>query len=509
MKYYSTILAVLIIIIMPGAHALAAIQPVSYPPVLITELSPGTEISASQEFIELYNQSGRAIDLAAEKWEVQIASAAAKDWSRARHVALAGTFYPGTYLLLASSYVVPGETKSYLEEHASVSFAPGMTAVSGHVRLVRDAIVQDALEWSVVKEGQRVSEPIEDFSELALTEALAEEQSIKRHIGSDGTFTVMGSSSLVVSSCPSPTATNLLSLAAVITEQTILPLKTTLDSQNQQCLAVDEPSETEEPIPQAPTEPPAVLLPSTVPAATQAPSKQKTIPVADKGLLAPQLTELLPNPGSPGSDAEDEFIELYNPNDATYDLSGFMVYAGAATAKKYTFPEGTLLPARSFMAFFSADTHLSLTNSGGQVRLLDPLDREIAATAQYTAARDNQSWSRIQGAWQWTTVPTPHAANVLQVPATAAKTTKSMQKTAASATKSTSAHSTATPTPAAQTAATVVDETPVHPWVLAGVGGLALLYGAYEYRRDVANRIHQFRRNRADRRADRARITGR
>ena len=34
----------------------------------------------------------------------------------------------------------------------------------------------------------------------------------------------------------------------------------------------------------------------------------------------------------------------------------------------------------------------------------------------------------------------------------------------------------------------------IHPLVLAGVGGSAVAYAAYEYRHDMANRLEQFRR---------------
>ena len=42
---------------------------------------------------------------------------------------------------------------------------------------------------------------------------------------------------------------------------------------------------------------------------------------------------------------------------------------------------------------------------------------------------------------------------------------------------------------------------PIYAWTLALVTGLALLYGAYEYRADLANRIYGFRRYVAARRS--------
>jgi len=91
----------------------AQAAPLTTSPILITEMSPGTEVSASQEFIELYNQSTQAIDLNAGNWQLQIASSKATSWDKAKTISLDGTFYPGTYLLVSSDYKASGYNKSY------------------------------------------------------------------------------------------------------------------------------------------------------------------------------------------------------------------------------------------------------------------------------------------------------------------------------------------------------------------------------------------------------------
>jgi hypothetical protein len=55
------------------------------------------------------------------------------------------------------------------------------------------------------------------------------------------------------------------------------------------------------------------------------------IPDSDAGLAAPQISEVLPNPTPPATDAEGEFIELYNSNNNIFDLSGFSLQAGNTT----------------------------------------------------------------------------------------------------------------------------------------------------------------------------------
>jgi len=250
------------------------------------------------------------------------------------------------------------------------------------------------------------------------------------------------------------------------------------------------------------TEPPATILSAGSDAAADSIA---SLPASDIGLMAPTVTELLPNPAGTGNDATDEFIELYNPNAASFDLSGFSLQAGTTSLHSYNFAGGRSLPPHSFTAFYSSLTGLSLSNSGGQVKLLDPMANSISASAVYGTAKDGQSWALANGKWYWTNHLTPNAANIIELPppskkTASSKTTKSKTSTAKTSkavkTKSTASFS-SQDTPA---------RTPIHTWTLALVAGLALLYGAYEYRTDLANRFHRLRRNGRNSRADRPQV---
>jgi len=269
------------------------------------------------------------------------------------------------------------------------------------------------------------------------------------------------------------------------------------------------------------------------------------IPAADIGLAAPKITEILPNPAEPQTDAEDEFIELYNPNSAEFDLSGFRLEVGTTTLHSYTFPLGTHLPAKGFKAFQSIDTRLSLSNSGGQVRLFDPLGSQIGQTDVYDTAKDGQGWALANGKWYWTTTPSAGAPNIVTQPltiqalslgtpsvlpdattdtaedsATAPSPTKSSKPTTKKSTppkEAAATQSTTTPSPKTKAANTntkpassktaaaanssaptpAKQPAPLHWLILAVIGGLALLYALYEYRHDLANRLYRRRRNRA------------
>lgn len=248
------------------------------------------------------------------------------------------------------------------------------------------------------------------------------------------------------------------------------------------------------------------------------------------GLAAPEIIELLPNPGSPLTDASDEFIELYNPNNAAFHLKGYALQVGTTTLHTFIFTEEVVLPPLGHQAFYSADTKLSLANGGGQARLLDTAGVKISETDAYGTATDNQAWILAEGAWQWTTAASPGLANVLAVPVAAAKstttksaTTKAPTAKKAAATKAKTAKAkSAAKTPKAKkakaakvkkakkektkkatalsSAAITKTKPPIHTGILVAVGVAALLYGLYEYRHDISNKFRQLRQNRAARR---------
>lgn len=258
--------------------------------------------------------------------------------------------------------------------------------------------------------------------------------------------------------------------------------------------AVNEPTPEEPPTEEPPTEEPPTEEPPA-----------ETPPVPNVGLHAAQISELLPNPGAPKTDQHDEFIELYNPNEVVFDLSAYVLEAGLTSKYRYTFPAGTLLQPHSYIAFFSADTGVTLSNSSGQVRLIDPSGSIVAESGEYGTAKDDQAWTFIDGSWQWTNSPTPNATNVLTAPAPKTKAASSTAKSKkATASKSSTAKTKDTKSDKEDegVVAGITDSNgPFHPGVLALIAGFAVLYGAYEYRHDLANKIRHFRTNRTTRRA--------
>lgn len=238
------------------------------------------------------------------------------------------------------------------------------------------------------------------------------------------------------------------------------------------------------------------LLPATQPPATQDVVSDAMGPVINEGLMAPVINELLPNPTGTGNDATDEYVELYNPNAATFDLSAYELRTGTTSQHTYVFPSGSQLPAQSFVAFYAATTGISLSNTEGQAVLYDPNGTQLSSTMAYTTAKDGYAWALANNTWQWTTTPTPSAINVIHLPLVTQKKATVKKSAVATPSVATGSNQLASAQESSATSnQTDQTQTPLHPWTLALVATLALLYGAYEFRTDLARYFKQLRRN--------------
>jgi hypothetical protein len=212
---------------------------------------------------------------------------------------------------------------------------------------------------------------------------------------------------------------------------------------------------------------------------------------------------VLPDPASPQLDSNDEFIELYNPYGDALDLNGYVLKTGTSWTHKYTITESVIDPY-GYVAFTSAQTHLTLSNSGSGVQLYDPAGNLLFEVPAYTTAKTGDSWVRDSGGqWVWTTKPTPGEQNIIEVPveavakaATPAASKKPATKAAttakkASTPKTTGAVKAATTTAIAQPAAGSTQGNQAGMWALGVAGVLGVGYGMYEYRQDIGTFARQ------------------
>jgi len=232
----------------------------------------------------------------------------------------------------------------------------------------------------------------------------------------------------------------------------------------------------------------------------------------NQGLQPVVISEVLPNPIGSGNDLTDEFIELHNPNAEAFNLSGYVLRSGVSTMRYYSFPVGTLLSAGSYVVYYSSETKLLLSNTTGQLALLDPDGQIVMSTEVYRNAKDGQAWLKNDLLWQWSITPTPGKVNLVTAPFGSQKSaiaksgsTKKLAKSAVP--KAPKAAKTPKPKKekkpktekspkysATPTAATV-EARPIQSRVIAIIALIALLYGAYEYRGDLANKYQQCRRH--------------
>lgn len=119
------------------------------------------------------------------------------------------------------------------------------------------------------------------------------------------------------------------------------------------------------------------------------------------------ITELLANPG--GVDTGNEYIEIYNASDDAVDLADYhLMVAG----KQAVFPAGASLAARSYAVFTDVALGIVFSNTTGvSTQLVSRNDRVVDVVPSYINAGIDMAWAFVNGAWQYTNLPTPGSAN--------------------------------------------------------------------------------------------------
>lgn len=479
-----------------------------FPGVIITELQTGLGTGQTdKEFIELYNATDQLIQLGG--WQLWYAPEPRTALEPYRTVVLADgiALEPAAHLVLASDGYTPNQVVPVQTFEKMLSAEGGNVVLLAPVAATCQLAIQDAFAWGggLLGAGDPAVSSSKTKDKVLARTLTPMGYSNTRNNAQDFVASSFSGSTSAVSYLGTPGDQN----TEPASDIGVTPAAPGLDFA-QPVTDPDCELEEEDPVQQPPkttnpiSEPPATIVPAT---SNDPKEAGPVFPERSKGLASPHITELLPNPASPQTDAADEFVELYNSNDAVFELTGFKLVSGK---RSYVFPADTLIAPKSFAAYHSADTRLALSNSGGRVQLLDPFGNVIGSSEAYGTAKDGQSWALANGAWHWTTSPTPKAANVIHAPVAASKKKSTASKTSTSAQSVKGASSAASAnTPTLEQTASTAPSTPIHTAMLALVGVFALLYGIYEYRGDLANKLYQFRAYRAARRSLRQKPEGR
>jgi hypothetical protein len=403
------------------------------------------KVTTSGQFVTLYNNTDQAINMSSVKLEYFNNHDAGQSTS-GKVVALSGSLPASGY------FIVNDDTQPICYQAVVQSGSLSFSSTSGQVRVINFnnspiGLVEDQVGW--INKNAPTGVQL-----MPVAPAFLQRQSNNGAPIAGGTWQSV-----------QPKTDDPCALVSFVTPNTPVPTHTS------QLLLTSAPP------------------PATIVSLVMSSSSSSKMAASNIGLMAPQLTELLPNPASPQSDSEDEFVELYNPNDKTFDLTGFKLQTGNTSKRTYSFPAGTTIAPKTFAAYPSANISVSLTNTGGQVWLLDPDENVISQTDVYTKAEDGYAWALANGKWYWTTTPTASGANVITGKGGSAAKTGSGVGTVMGA-------STNTPSNTASSLSGTTKPAPLHSGVLVGVGLLALLYGLYEYRHDIANGFSKARRYR-------------
>ena len=128
-------------------------------------------------------------------------------------------------------------------------------------------------------------------------------------------------------------------------------------------------------------------------------------------VLALQISEVLPN--ITGSDDGKEFIEIFNPNDVGVDLSNYMISVGLDGNEKYfEFPIGSTIKPNQYLAFYNLEIKFSLKNTADLVRIYSIDKVLIDETALYESPKTDESWAKIDEIWQYTNRVSPNSENL-------------------------------------------------------------------------------------------------
>ena len=122
------------------------------------------------------------------------------------------------------------------------------------------------------------------------------------------------------------------------------------------------------------------------------------------------LNEILPSPQ--GADDQNEYIEIYNQGKTLVNLSGWFLQDTKGKTRIFVLPEKSQIKAKGFLLFSRKETGIVLNNNGDGLQLLAPT-KEIVDEVYYEKANQGKSLNRTARGWQWSSILTPGAKNLV------------------------------------------------------------------------------------------------
>lgn len=382
--------------------------------VVIAEMFPGASGLASQEFIELYNNSSDAVDVT--HWCVVYTSSSGQTTSKL------GCLVPpdeSTQLFVESyGYITFASTEliQATGSHADVQFNGGISASAGHVRLDDASGGEvDKLGW-----GGAVN------PETSAAQAPANGSSLKRVSIGQTLQDTNNNEADFMQVTPAFENSDVYEVVSIIdicpnidgVQQTV-PLGYMTDAQG--VCQLDECKNIEGLQQDIPTGYDNDGHGNCVPhdECDNIDGAQQDIPygmIRSDGngcswdIVALELVEILPN--AHGSDNGNEFIEIYNPTDRVINLSLYSVAIGQNQEKTYAFPVGATIGPHEYRAFSDSSMKFTLVNTSGRVVLKAIDGTMLGDTGVYSQPLEGEGWAWLGSTWAYTNQPTPNAPNL-------------------------------------------------------------------------------------------------
>jgi len=133
-----------------------------------------------------------------------------------------------------------------------------------------------------------------------------------------------------------------------------------------------------------------------------------TINIYNKSII---ISEFMPDPE--GKDQDGEWIELFNQSSQIANLSNWQLDDQDGGSSPFIFPINSLIGPNQFLVLRRPITNIALNNDNDQVRLIYP-DGSLAAEINYLAEKkEGFSIAFDNNDYFWTKIPTPGSANII------------------------------------------------------------------------------------------------
>jgi hypothetical protein len=353
----------------PSITPTATATPVAPTHMVISELRSRGPNGVDDEFVELYNPTGAAINIGG--WIV-------------RRSASCGTTLYNLFTITNNLILLPGQhflatsSSSSSITGADQTFSPAM-ADDGGVALINlsNAIIDQV--------GMCTSTAYREGQNLAPLAGTAN-QSYERKVGGPTSCYDLdnntGDFSLISPSNPQNKASPIVMCSGVPTST---------------------PTNT----------------PTNTPQRTITPTATRTyviVPTIYPGVMA--INEFLPHPRTDWNadgitDFRDEYIEVINMGTASTNLKNWQLDDGDGGSSPYFLPDITLLP-RQIAHFFGSETGILLGDGGDTVRLIKPDGRTADIYTYPVISAFDRTWCRLpdgNGVWGFVCRPSPGKPN--------------------------------------------------------------------------------------------------